>query len=286
MPKFSSREEYEQWKAQKAEEAAEKERVAQERAEIIEVSKKYARQKSKAEIERMFDEEEPPRPFTEQLSSIFSYPFKGHGIYIIIAYVLCSWIADIFFPLWVIFGGYFAAYMLKIIKSSADGEEEVPDWPDFTSFWDDIIRPAFLVGGTFLFSFFPVIAYFCLVTFKLSIALSPSDPVLWLLIFLGALYWPMGLLAVAQGDAVNSLNPLFVISSIFKVPVDYSIAVVVLFIVILFSSIAERILVLPIPVIGSTTNKFLSFYFLILEMRILGLLYNANKNRLSWFGEE
>jgi hypothetical protein len=278
MPKFSSKEEYEKWKAQKAEEA-------KERAELIEVSKKYVRSKSRAEIEKLFKEEKPPQPFIEHLPKIFSYPFKGHGIYIIIAWVLCSWIADIFFFLWFILGGYFAAYMMKIIKSSADGEEEVPDWPDFTCFWDDILRPAFLVGGAFAFSFLPLIVYFYLTAFKYSIPFSYADPLAWLFILMGAFYWPMGLLAVAQSDSIRSLSPLIVIPSIFKVPVDYSIAVVVLIIVILFSSFAEKVLVLPIPIVGSIITKFLSFYFMILEMRILGLLYNANRNKLSWFGE-
>lgn len=36
----------------------------------------------------------------------------------------------------------------------------------------------------------------------------------------------------------------------------------------------------------SLVVNFLSLYLLIVQMRVLGLIYFANKRRLRWFGEE
>ena len=34
------------------------------------------------------------------------------------------------------------------VATSAGGEDELPDWPDFTDMWDDIVRPILLFCGT------------------------------------------------------------------------------------------------------------------------------------------
>jgi len=40
---------------------------------------------------------------------------------------------------------------------------------------------------------------------------------------------------------------------------------------------------IDLPVISSLVVSFLSLYFTTLQMRILGILYFTNKDRLGWF---
>ena len=40
----------------------------------------------------------------------------------------------------------------------------------------------------------------------------------------------------------------------------------------------------PIFIVPAVVGKFVSLYGLTVEMRILGLLYYANKEKLAWFG--
>lgn len=289
MPKFSSREEYERWKAQKLEESKDK-------AHKIEIAEDIARHTPQSEIHNRFEEKIPPKPFIEQLPEVFSYPFFGSGKYILIIGVLLFLIYKIlmymasFVPIYgfifmlligVFGGGYLSAFMMKIISSSADGKDEAPEWPEVTDIWSDIVHRFFLMFGTFVFSFLPYIIYF----FLFSSESLYSVLLIWIFIVLGSLYFPMGLIAVSQTDSISSLNPFFIIPSILKVPRDYGIAFFILLFVILINTVAEKILVSPVPLVGSIIESFLSFYFLIIEMRILGLVYYTNRERLNWFGE-
>jgi len=170
--------------------------------------------------------------------------------------------------------GYLSAYMFKIILSSAGGEEELPDWPDFSDPWDDIIRPLLLVLATIVACCIPASVY---LFFFFSPA-SETDLVLLALIGLGLLYMPMGLLVVSMFNSLLALNPLLVVRSILKIPRDYVIACVVLLLITIANTQTANL-----PFIGRLITGLASFYFLMVEMRILGLMYQANHERLGWF---
>jgi len=213
MPRFKNRQEYEEWKAKRLEEGMER---AERKKSIEKLMPHYSQSRVKEVPE--------PKPFTEQLHGIFSYPFKGHGIYLLAVGAVFFWILG-FIPLMgIIVGGYLSAYMMKIIRSSADGEDEVPDWPDFSDFWSDILDPAIKVSGTTIVSFTPFLLYlfFSYPVYEWFITFQwVKDPIIWLLLLLGSLYYPMGLLAVAQADSLLALNPGFIIRSIITVAGDY-----------------------------------------------------------------
>ncbi len=85
-----------------------------------------------------------PYSLTESLA----YPFRGSGVYMFIATLLASGM------LWVItfapgclglglragFWGLIVGLQFRIVRSTAEGENELPDWPDYTDigkmFWD------------------------------------------------------------------------------------------------------------------------------------------------------
>jgi len=281
MPKFKNREEYEKWKAKRLDESKEK-------AHKIKFAEEIVRSKPASEIRELFEEKAPPKLFIEQLPGVFLYPFKGHGIYALIGGTLFLWVLDFLlmvpfvgFILAVFVGGYLSAYVMKIIRSSSDGEEEVPDWPDFTDFWDDILRPFFLLISVVIVSMTPAVIFF--IAFKDYVF---SIPISLALVFLGSLLMPMALIAVSMFESVRALNPVFIISSIIKVPLDYLIAVVFLLLAVALEAVVKNILVLAIPFVGAIIGSFLSLYFLIIEARILGLIYNSNRIKLNWFREE
>jgi hypothetical protein len=278
MPQFNNREEYEQWKEQKIKEnegRAQKRQIAQEIESRMDPSQSLDSHEEKL----------PSNPFFDQLPGVFVYPFQGHGKYILIAGVIfflilkmLSFMPFIGFFIAIFAGGYLGAYMMKIIISSSDGKVEAPDWPDFSDFWDDILKPFFLLLSTVVFSFSPVLIYVLL--FRPGFSLS-AVPVLLFLLMVGLFYMPMSLIAVSLSQTVRSLNPFLVIPSIRKVLLDYVIAMAVLVLI----AIVQKYLVLPVPVIGFVVGHFVSFYFLMVEMRILGLIYYTNQERFNWFGE-
>ncbi len=236
------------------------------------------------------------KPFLELLPDIFSYPFKGNGRYLLIGGTAAYLFIDLlsYFMIFsllglilaIIFSGYLAAFIMKIISSSSDGAVEPPDWPDFTDLWDDILCPAAKVGGTTIFCFIPFIIYL-FSYYPLEWFMNPRwlyDPVTWLLLLSGILYYPMALIAMSPSDSVSFVNPVFVLPSIIKVFRDYIAACLVLLLVIMVRFFSMFFFP-DIPLVSSVVTNFLSLYFILVEMRILGLLYFANQERLGWFGE-
>jgi predicted Zn finger-like uncharacterized protein len=242
------------------------------------------------------EEDTDSRPFLQRLPEVFIFPFKGTGKLLIIIGTVVFWILELiasFFIIvpiygWILaifvflfIGGFLSSYMMKVITYSADGEKEPPDWPDVSAFLEDIVCPFFRVLWTILICFSPSLLY--LVIFLRHITFI--DPVLWLLFVCGLLYLPMSLIAVSMsGSILSAMNPAFIIPSILKVPLDYLVACVVLITIVGFRMAADKFLTF-IPFIGSFIGGLLALYLLIVEARILGLIYYTNKERLNWFGE-
>jgi len=222
------------------------------------------------------------RPFLHRLPDAFAYPISGSGFVLILVGTVCFAFLDFFASLSV-FGiiatafvaCYLCAFMMKIVNSSADGKKEIPDWPDASDFWDDIIIPLFQVIWTGIFCFAPAIIYLIFVHF---------DIFFWLLIALGILYFPMALIAVALTNSVLSINPVLVVPSIIKVPVDYLAACAILALIALLAHFSQ-LLVTVIPLAGFVLKNMIGLYLLAVEAHVLGLIYHANQEKLGWFGE-
>lgn len=227
-----------------------------------------------------------PRNFFALLPDAFLYPFRGHGKFLLLIGGLCYWFSGFMAALpllglvWaVIVGGYVCAVMIDIIGSSAKGDQELLDWPDFRGFWSDILHPLFLVVATAALCFLPAIV--------LALADIFSDwdgkTATWIALAAGMLYLPMGLLAVALCDSVAALNPFLVVTSILKVPVEYLTACVALGLIFALRYSMGAYLTESLPIFGSLVDTFVWLYFLVVEMRIIGLIYYAKEERLGWF---
>jgi FHA domain/B-box zinc finger len=233
--------------------------------------------------------------FFSKLPGVFVYPFKGAGPFVLVVCMVVLALLGFVQGFWawfmaVAFYGYLFAFMQNIIHSTASEDEELPSWPA----WDDLGGCALRLAGALLFSFGPAIGLeFYTIWYEepaAGIALIPA------MIF-GCLYFPMALLAVAMKDSALAGNPLIVLPSIVKAPLEYVVTVVLMAAVIVIDRGGELALTAVFPK-GMLTHSiatlfemfgarmlwnFVALYLLAVNMRILGLLYVAKKRKLGWF---
>jgi hypothetical protein len=239
-------------------------------------------------------------PFAAQLVGAFKYPFKGDGIVLMCVGTIlflvvdgARWISG-FAPIYgliavillTIFGtGYLTAFLRRVITSTAQGDEEMPEWPEIDDFASDVFVPFAQFIGTVLFCFAPMIG---LTVYALVGSHGDSAWLGWATtatMLFGCVYFPMAFTAVAMSDSIAGVNPMVVIPSIMRVLGPYLLTVVVLAVILLVRWLLFRFLgiVLPIPFLPTIITSLIGLYLLVVEMRILGLLYRNNKDRLGWY---
>jgi predicted Zn finger-like uncharacterized protein len=224
------------------------------------------------------------RPFLEYLPDVFAYPFKSWGIITLVAGSIFITITLFFaaYAFWfgiigyVFVGGLLSYYMMKIVFHSAEGELDLPGW-DVEDWWDDIVCPVFQLILVTVVAYAPLFLYLIISIFTGGPSLIIVIP---LLIF-GTVFQPMGILSMSLHHSFASLNPAILIPAIFKIPLDYAVACGMLFLIFILKAFFTYLLV--IPFVGPFIDNFVMIYLLVVEMRILGLMYYANKDKLGWF---
>jgi hypothetical protein len=255
----------------------------------------------------------PTKGFFASIPDAFVYPVRGSGVFILlvgmvifagiklgnmmmISGVLALNIRNVLLGvgLQVILGGYLFTLLQNMIHATASGENEVPELSG-VNFLEDIMMPFFRLLGLVLACFLPAIgltiAVFVTKMPVLAIGILPA-------VLFGCVYFPMAFLAVAILDNIGAVNPLAVIPSIMKVPLEYTVTVIVLASVLLITQVGDIGLKLLFPkglmtesigeLVGMFGLKFLlsliAVYLLIVKTRILGLLYLCKKDVLGWIG--
>jgi hypothetical protein len=239
----------------------------------------------------------------------FLYPFRGSGILVLIVGTILfgalNWLSPgmrfgyipryfgwgLIFQVFAI--GYLFAYMQAVIHVTAVGDEEMPTLPSMANFWEDILLPCLQLLGLILICFGPAIG---VAWYTISNEESSLGVALISTFVLGALYFPMAFLAVAMLDSVFAANPLQVVPSIFKVPREYVVTMILLACVFGLRPMGDVILPLLFPRGLSTHSmpklfaylaasgfwSLFSLYLMTVGMRILGLLYFTKKDKLGW----
>jgi hypothetical protein len=246
-------------------------------------------------------EEEPAEvSFTSEIVGAFKYPFKGDGVILMCAGTIvflvvdgARWISRFAFIygliaviVLTIFGtGYLTAFLRRVITSTAQGDEEMPEWPEIEDFGSDVCAPFMQLIGTVMFCFAPVIG---LTIYALVGSDGNSSWLGWATMaamLFGCVYFPMAFTAVAMSDSMLAISPLVVVPSIMKVLGQYVLTVVVLALILLARWLLFHLLekILPVPLLPTIITSLIGLYLLVVEMRILGLLYRNNKDRLGWF---
>jgi len=234
------------------------------------------------------------RGFLTSLPGAFIYPFRGTGVLILIfSAILFSALGamgglfSILFKMAAI--GYLFSYMQNIIHATANEEAQMPELPGM----DDLFSGFLRLAGTVVMSFGLALGLVVAKFFEVEIPVSA----IIITLLLGCLYFPMAFLVVAMKDNVLACNPLVVVPSILRVPGQYLVTV------FLFASIfgVQEIGSIVSSTAGSvaltTTSmstmfmafgfkmiwSFLSVYLLTVNMRIMGLLYATQKEKLGWY---
>ncbi|MBN1437619.1 MAG: hypothetical protein JW936_11155 [Sedimentisphaerales bacterium] len=228
-------------------------------------------------VNRPAEEEKPDVSFL----GVFAYPFKGAGKYIILACLLIVIVRDTLIgipmigraamAIGLLFSAYVSALLLSIISSSANGDSEMPDWPNLSSWWDDVIVPVVSAYALVVIWFLPAIVY------KYA-ANDFSAEIYWALIGLGCLVSPMVLLVAVLFGSLQAINPVLIMGSIFKILPSYLGAVALLLLVV-----GAEVLLSYVNFSFRYLEVLLGIYFSIVVMRILGLIYYKNEHKLGWF---
>lgn len=233
------------------------------------------------------------RGFFSRIGGAFVYPFRSTGLLILIAATLVfaalSAMGGIFSILLTMAAtGYLFLFLQNIIHSTAAGDETMPSMPDF----DGLFGAFFTLLGTVIISFILPVGLGIAKLFDVEI---PTNLLIGS-VFISLLYFPMAFLAVAMLDSVAAANPLVVIPSILRVPAQYLVTVILLcgvYGVRLLGDLASSaagdltytttdMSVLFATLAGRALWSFLSIYLLTVSMRILGLLYVTQRDKLNW----
>lgn len=223
-----------------------------------------------------------------QLPSALAYPLQGPGIFAIVSGTVFTWAvamlsrAPIVGFIAALFGaGYFAAYMLKVIESSAHGQKQLPAYPDFTDWWDDILRPLFRV----LSAGFAAFGVPCGIAALLVLRAGANPMTLVFAAGAGLLYFPMALVAVSVRRTFFAASPHIVLRMIVAAPLEYALACALVATLIVVRVGFHLTLSVMFPIVGFIVGDFVAFYLLLVELRVLGLIYHVSRSRLDWLVE-
>jgi len=231
------------------------------------------------EIQR--EEVKTPKGFLALLPGALLYPFQGSGVLMLVVgtlfFFVLGWMPLIGF----IVTGYMFSYAKSIITSTTEGKTELPDWPDFTDWKDDILMPYLQLLALLALYFGP--------SFLIGIA-RPGTQTQTAIAHLaalgiGVLLAPMAILALAMFDHIGALNPIALAWSIARVPLPYAAAATAFVLVFLLHWLVEGVLesAISIPVLPGLISALVYLYLVAVGMRILGLLYLTHKTELGWF---
>lgn len=233
----------------------------------------------------------------ELLSGVFFYPLCGDGKYVLLVGTVFFWLASIVItiPLLGIAVGlvaafYLGAFFLDVVRSSAAGEKKLPGWPAIYDVDTDLVIPCLRALVCVVISGLPV---WGVLIAEISTSWEAS---IWMWVGTGLLsgfYLPMSFLVVILTDNILTMSPHIVLPSIARMSGHYLFVcfflAVIIFLAVMVVNILQSITVItsfPITVIVSLLEVFLLLYVGSVAMRVLGLLYDANRHKLGWFDIE
>ncbi len=174
----------------------------------------------------------------------------------------------------IVLGGiYLTAYLVKVVFATAMGDEDPPSWPELGRWWESIVRPCLMITGALVLCGGMAAVY--------AFATGRFDVGFWSLAVAGSAFLPMAMACVAVDPTINALNPVQWVANIAIVPAEYVAAVLTLYVAVGLKLFAESTFG-QIPYAGVIFSTGIALYFLMVDMRVLGLIFHANRERLGW----
>jgi len=260
-----------------------------------------------------FDAPVPSLATTErELTGAFSYPFCGEGRFLLALGTVFYWVFDFWLGnqlralLGIVAGagsgqpapavttfdylrigggcaalvlvlalfGYQLSWLMRVVRESAKGRDELPGFPEYVTFADSVFVP--LAQGLAL----------------VGVTLGPGLVLLKfggigvvlgvLALAAGAAVLPMALLAVAIADSLEGLDAKRILRSIPRIGAPYGFAAALFAAVIALLFVGAWLLEW-IPFLGPIARAFLILYLSAVAGRVLGLVYARNEKRLGWY---
>lgn len=175
------------------------------------------------------------------------------------------------------------AFMMDIVRHSADGERDMPGWPEIDDLFDSIARPSFQLLFATLTALSPAVLLY-LFGRRLPAFPTGSGLLLIALLIMGTVYAPAAVMAAALFNSDRAaLNLPLLIKSIFIMRRDYAVAWIILIGIFLAWGLCGAIFPGTIPMLGSLVQWILIMYFVTRQMYILGNLYYVHERELGWF---
>jgi hypothetical protein len=233
--------------------------------------------------------------FWTLLAQALAYPLRGNGPILLAAGTVFLILVEIVMSaaggavliglaavmiVTVFAGGYTFNYCKRIIESTANGDDDPPDWPDFSDLTEDAIQPFLQLLALLALVFGPA---FCM-PFVQSVPDSVRGWLTLLLTVLGGLLAPIGLLALTIYDRILALNPALLVPSMLRCPLHYFVSALVFLAAIgAYGGVGSLLRwLVPVPFVPGIVAAGLGLYFLIVAMRVLGVFYRANREQLGW----
>lgn len=172
--------------------------------------------------------------------------------------------------------GYFGSFYLSIISTTILDRDHTPDWPSFSNFLDDIISPFFRLLWLGLLSFLPLI-----------LILIFGEGEIWALALIlftalyGCFYFPMSVLAMLSYGGILAALPPIVVPAILRCMPGYILTVVVLIATFIICGVVEE-LCGHIPYVGWLFGTAVGLYSLMVQARLIGLLYRNKRDEIGW----
>ncbi len=234
--------------------------------------------------------------FFAALPGMFMFPFKGGGVTFLVCGAVFLGILDLLsrygglfaVGLQVVYWGYVFSFMQRLVQTAAQGTDEWANWSIVTDFYQDIVQPFFQILLITIVCFAP--AFILAIIWRIDL-LAPQGVELWRGIVFGAVllggaaYYPMSILAVSMFDTIGAMNPLVVVPAMFRAAKEYATVLVLMAIIFGLQLGGEYVAgLLDIPFLPTFVASAFGLYFLIVQMRMLGLMYYARREDLGWFG--
>ena len=217
------------------------------------------------------------------LKDIVTYAWRGSGKYVLVTCVVLSVIAKLaglapaigWSAAWLL-GGYFCAIYFQMIQSSAVGGREAPEFPDTSNIFEDIIWPVLQIFVVALVSFSPLLGYLFWVDEE-----QAQSPVVFGLLGMGIVYFPMAMLAVVVLGYTGALSPHIVVPAIFRGGWLYWVGVLMLCLLYFIKAIIGDVLAGSF-IVGPVVMSVVSAYVMMTNARILGVVYRERQEEFGW----
>ena len=174
---------------------------------------------------------------------------------------------------------YFGYFLFGVLRGNAQDDQDLPVATAFD--FDEILGDGWLWFCSLFVGIIPLLVY----CYAATTSGNPPGPIVaWLMVGFFFWYTPMAILSCALHVSGWAANPLTVLSSMAKIPLQY-LATICFCAGLMLGSLILGMFVPSITIVSGIILWFLLFYSATAAMAALGQLYYQNRQKLAWFRE-